>query len=169
MFKKIFLYFICTFAFIMFFSCNNSTSNDAAKYNDSLVSLQLSIADKIDALDSTFADYKSDKMDKAYSEAMKQVLTSIEKVNKMNAFKDEKEIKEAMLKLFETYKSVLENEYSKIIALNKLAETKFSLSDEKKVDKLSSDIDNKLDSAIVEIEKKQKEFATKYKIKLEEE
>ncbi|MFA6923510.1 MAG: hypothetical protein WC223_04575 [Bacteroidales bacterium] len=169
MFKQLLISLNCAFAFIIFFSCNSSTSKDAAKYNDSLVAHQLRITDKIDLLDSTFADYKSDKMDKAYSEAMKQVLTSIEKIGKINAFNDERELKEAMLKLFEIYKSVLENEYSKIIALNKLSETNFGTAEEKKIEKLSSEIDNKLNSALTEFEKKQKEFAAKYKIKLEEE
>ena len=167
MYKKVVMILSIFFSSVLLISCSDTTTKDASKYNDSIVAQQEKVISKFDELDSTFSEYDASKMDAAYDITEKQIISSIDNINKLGNFKDKSDLKDATIKLFETYKSILENEYKKMIILSKLPENKFTSIEENKLEQLSTDIDKKLNEAFEEFTKKQREFASKYNFQLE--
>lgn len=156
------------FAVIMFsmISCG-PTSEQAIAYNDKIIDQQVAIINKVDALNTSFKTWENKAgMDKAWTEAVKQVETSTTEVTAMDAFDKNSDFKEAALKLFGIYKEVLNNEYKEMLALYKLPNDLFTKEQEERWGKLSEQAFEKMDKALNELKPVQAQFAEKYKFEI---
>lgn len=159
---------IIAFAFLLFVVSCGPNSQQAVDYNDAVVAQQKLIVKELNVLEEAFVNFNPADMDRAYSSASKQIDKSLDQVNKIAPFNDNSDLKEAAIKLFGVYKSVIKNEYAAIIALNKLPESRFGKAEEIKIKDISKTIDTKLNNALAEFSKQQAAFASKYNFELEQ-
>lgn len=146
-------------------SCGPST-NEAIKYNDELVNQQNKVYEKESALLDAISKNMPDKLDLLFSDLSKQIDESTKAIEKMDAFDGKTEMKNAVLKIFATYKEVMSNEYKKMIAYSKIPDSIYTPGDDDKVLELSKKIEDKINKAIEEFVDLQKKFASKYKFEL---
>jgi hypothetical protein len=145
------------------------TKEEAIDYNDKIINEQVAIIDKIDKVYDALKNFKDAYgMDYAYAEALKQVETGTEIVTKLDKFGGTTEFRDEALKLFGTYKSVLENELKKMIDITKLSDDiYFTTNAEAEFNKLSDVSFKKMDMGLKEFNTIQKAFANKYKFEIE--
>lgn len=143
------------------------TSDQAIAYNDKIIDQQVAIINAMDGLNSSFSDWTNKAgMDKAWNDAIKQVETSTNEISALEAFDKNSEFKDAALKLFAVYKSVLENEYKEKVALYKLSDALFTKEIEDKCAVLTDQALNKMNNALDELKPVQAKFAEKYKFEI---
>lgn len=140
--------------------------DDAVAYNENVIKEQKAIISKINDLDLTLATYKPTEMDVAYSNAYKQIITSISAVRNLPDFDGKTEFKDAAIEVFKIYKGVVENEYKELITLLKKSDEEYTLEDEERAKKLYKDIAEKLNNAYEDIIAVQSAFAEKYRFTL---
>jgi len=138
----------------------------AAKYNDKIIDEQIQIVIKIDSLIETYTTFINPDIQIAYDEAVKQVDKSIKVVKKMPKFDKSDTFKNNALTLFETYKSILENEHKEMVRLYALPDADFNQEQANKWDKLAEAADAKTQKAIDKFKTEQQEFADKYNLNL---
>jgi len=165
MMKKIISVFSLLFAMTLLISCG-PTSNDAIKYNDSLVDLQSKIFEKESALIDAISKNTSDKIDPLYKDLLTQIDKAKDTLEKIGSFDGKTEMKDAVMKVFSTYKGVATNEYPEIIKLAKMPDSLYTQDDDNKKIDLSKKIDDELDKAVNDFLEIQKSFAVKYKFEL---
>lgn len=148
-------------------SCKPSTE-DAINYNDKIIDQQVMIIEKINALYKALDDYTNhERMDRAYNDAVKQVELGTEEVTKLKDFGGSSEFKDGALKLFGIYKSVLSNEFKKMIEISKLPDDLYTTEKEAEWKKMDDDAFNKMDVGLNELKSIQKSFADEYKFDIE--
>ena len=104
---------------IMFTSCTPS-KEDAIKYNDLIIDQQTLIVEKINNLYEAMNDFEHpEKIEEAYQNALKQIDKGSESVSKMENFGGKSDFREASIKLFVIYKSVVQNELKAMIDIVK--------------------------------------------------
>jgi hypothetical protein len=144
------------------------TKEEAISYNDKIINEQVAIFEKIDKVYEALKDYKNQTgMDYAYNEALKQVETGNEIVSKTDKFDGNSELRDGALKLFATYKSVLQNEIKRMIEIIKLPDNLYTTDMEAEFNKLSDASLKTLNQSEKEFIELQKTFATKYKFEIE--
>jgi hypothetical protein len=144
------------------------TKDQAIAYNDKIINEQVAIYDKLNVLYDALKNYTDHAgMDKAYLSALKQVDSSTEVVSKLDKFGGSSEFRDIALKLFATYKSVLQNELKKMIDISKLTDEMYNTDMEDQYNNLADVSDKKMDEALKELDSIQKEFANKYKFEIE--
>jgi hypothetical protein len=164
--KTIYTLFI-TIIMMVFSSCG-PTKEEAIDYNDKIINEQVYIIDKIDKLFDALKNYKDfNGMDKSYTEALRQVETGTAIVGKLDKFGGNTEFRDEALKLFRTYKSVLENELKNMITISKLPDEMYTTGAEDEFNKLSDVSFKKMDVGLKEFNTIQKAFANKYKFEIE--
>jgi hypothetical protein len=146
-------------------SCGPST-DDAVKYNDALVSEQTKVFEKESALIEAISKNMPEKFDVLLAELSVQVDSSADAVKKMNAFDGKSDLKDAALKVFATYRSVVDSNYRDMIKYAKTPDSLYTQEDDDKVIELSKKIDDKLNKAVEDFVSLQKSFAGKYKFEL---
>ncbi len=148
-------------------SCGPS-KDQAINYNDKIIKEQVEMIRKIDLVFGALKNYKDHyEMDFTYAEAMKQIETGTDVVSKMDKFDGETGLKDVALKLFATYKSVMQNEIKKMIDISKLTDDMYTPEIEAEFNRLSDITIKKMDDGLNELNAVQATFADKYKFEIE--
>jgi predicted nucleic-acid-binding protein len=157
--------FIITVIFILFASCGPS-KDDAVKYNDTIVEQEMLIVNKEDSLIEAISRNQPDKAEQLYKDFVIQINSSIEKINKTEAFDHETDFRKAAIELFKSYKSAAENEYADMMKITRIPNETYTKEDDDKLIDLSKTVFDKLNIGLGKFSKAQKNFADKYKIEL---
>ena len=148
-----------------FNSCGPNT-DEAVKFNDALVDQQTLVFEKESILIDGISKNMPEKLDSALYLLEDQVKQSAEATEKLKDFKGGKELLDAALKVFSTYKNVAEQEYSEMIKIAKIPDSLYTQEDDNKIIDISKKIDDKLNQSIDSFRVKQKDFSTKFKFEL---
>jgi hypothetical protein len=144
------------------------TKEEAIAYNDKIINEQVNIIDKINALYDAMKNYEYHYgMDYAYAEALKQADKGTEVVGKLEKFGGSTEFRDEALKLFGTYKSIMQNEIKKMIDINKLTDDMYTEEAQAEFDKLADISSKKMEDGLQELNAVQQKFADKYKFEIE--
>jgi hypothetical protein len=165
--KKTFTLVLCVILTMMLTSCG-PTKEEAISYNDKIINEQVAIIDKIDKLFDALQDFKNHNgLDYAYAEALKQLETGTGIVSKLEKFDGSSEFRDETLKLFGTYKSVLETELKRMIDIIKLPDDLYTEDAKDEYNKLKDVSAKKMEQGLKDLNTVQKSFATKYKFEIE--
>jgi hypothetical protein len=152
---------------MVFTSCG-PTKEEAIKYNDKIINEQVEIINKINKLYDALKNYEDHYgMDFTYAEALKQLETGTAAVEKLDKFGGNTEFRDGALKLFGTYKSVLQNELKKMIDISKLSDDMYTTEVEAEFNNLADISTKKMDEGLNELNAIQQKFADKYKFQIE--
>ncbi len=164
------LLFTVSFALALFISSCAPSSEQAASYNDTIISEQILIIEKIDSLTESFNDYEiPDLMEKSLNAAKQQIDKSIANVNKLPKFDNTEDYKITTLELFNVYKAVVENEFSEMVKLYKIPDAEFKDEYHLQFEEFQNEAHNKMDKAEAKFSAYQSEFAKKYNLILQNE
>jgi predicted metal-dependent hydrolase len=156
---------ICIAICIVLPSCSSS-SKHAVQYNDTIIKYQSLVVEELNLLDKSFEKGDVQLSEKTRLNAIKQSDISAVAIEKQGNFENNNSLKNAALKLINLYRTLLEKQYAAIIQISDTHLRTFSVFQQKKLDKLRSDIRLELDLALDEFKTKQKEFAGKYGFRL---
>jgi len=146
----------------MLASCG-PTTDEAIKYNDSIIDVQAQIVEEINTLYKCFDDWDHpEKMDEAYKQALAQVDLGTEKVSKLPDFGGKSEFREATLKLFSVYKSVIQTELKTMIDIIKMPGAEITPEIEARFDAMNGQALKKMDNGLKEFQEVQIKFSVKY-------
>jgi transcription-repair coupling factor (superfamily II helicase) len=144
------------------------TKEEAIDYNDKIITEQVAIIEKIDKLYDAMKNYTDHQgLDSAYAAALKQIETSSDILSKLEKFDDDTEFRDAALKLFATYRSVLQNEMKKMIDFSKLPDELYTTEVEDEFTKLSDITLTRMDDDLKQLNAAQVKFANKHKFEIE--
>lgn len=150
-----------------FVSCG-PTADQAISYNDAIIDEQIAIIDNITAVFESFKDVDHpDKMDIAYTEAVKQCETGTEVVSKMEGFDGSTAFRDEALSLFKVYKSVLDNELKQMIIIYNLPQEEYTPEKEEEWSTLYDAAFLKMDPGLEKLKAAQEEFGKKYNVEVE--
>ena len=141
------------------------TKEDAIKYNDELIKEQTKVLEAESAIFDAVTNNPS-KLDASFESLKSQVKESTEAVEKMKAFDGKTDFKDALLKLFTTFKGLNEKEFAEYISIGKLQGNDFTPEKGDRMISLGKTIDDAVLKANDDFIKTQKEFAAKYKFEL---
>lgn len=144
----------------------SQTKDDAIKYNDSLIDIQSKVILVEDSLINIISLNIPEKLDNAYDALVAQVNSSLVITNKIKAFNGKTYFKDATLDLLNTYKSVVENEYKKIVKISKIPEEKYTQELDDELMRLSRQVDSKLNTLLNAFTSTQLEFAKEWDFEL---
>jgi len=146
----------------MLTSCG-PTTDEAIKYNDSIIDVQAQIVEKINTLYECFDDWDHpEKMDEAYKQALAQVDSGTEIVSKMPDFGGKSEFREASLKLFSVYKSVIQTELKTMVEILKKPSAEITPEIEAQFDAMNDQALKKMENGLKEFQEVQLNFSVKY-------
>jgi len=148
-----------------FFACAPSTEK-AMKYNDKITNEQTLISKKIEDLNDTYDNYIAEEMNTAHEAALEQVEKGTKTIKRLKAFDEDTAFKNAALKLFGVYKSVLENEHKRIIELLVLPDDIYGKVEVKEFETIRNNSIEKIDKEVDKLVEAQKIFAKKYKFEI---
>lgn len=157
-------YKVLAACFLMFMlaSCGPSTE-EAIKYNDSIIDEQALIVEKINNLYKCIDDLDHpENMDEAYKQALMQVESGTKKVSKLPDFAGQSELREAALKLFSVYKSVIQTEIKTMVDILKMQPVDITPEIEAQFDTMNTQALNKMDNSLKEFQDVQVKFSLKY-------
>ncbi|HNW69535.1 MAG TPA: hypothetical protein PKI01_03970 [Bacteroidales bacterium] len=157
-------YKVLAACFLMFMlaSCGPS-KEEAIKYNDSIIDEQALIVEKINTLYKCIDDLDHpENMDEAYKQALMQVDSGTGKVSKLPDFDGKSDLREAALKLFSVYKSVIQKELKTMIDILKMSPVDITPEIETQFDTMNTQALNKMDSGLKEFQAVQIKFSEKY-------
>jgi hypothetical protein len=147
-------------AFTFLTACG-PTTDEAVKYNDSIIGQMDPVITAEDALLDAL-EKGPDEMAAAHKAMIDQINKSIEEVKKMAKFDGKTELADAAIKYFEVYKSAVEVEYKKMIdVLSKPVEESTDADDEA-YSKALDEVDKKLNAASAEFDAFQADFGKRY-------
>lgn len=131
----------------------------AAKYNDHMIKRQHKVAKGFMKMYNTFEKGTKEEMLKEHAKLLVLVNQSIEEIKALQPYEGDADFKNAALELFTFYKSSLDNEYPKMIALIAIRDR--SKEDHKKLDDYRDDLvkrekiyDDKFEDAQIAFSKK---------------
>ncbi len=138
----------------------------AIKYNDKILELNEIAISEIEALIDSYDNFIPQQMDSAHSKALFVVDSLIKRTIKLAPFKNDSTFRDSAIKLFKTYKMVLEDEHSWIIKLLKLPAEQYGEEQIKEYKKYVEDANNACEKSTEELVKIQTKFAKKFKFEL---
>lgn len=155
---------------IMMISCK-PTSQQAADFNNKIIDQTDAVITAYNQFIKTWQNYEFGDPDLSdlkadFNDLKDQIKTSMDEISKLKKFDGKNEFKDAATEYLSSYKSVVENEWTKIMDILKKGED-FDKSDASKCDKLAKAIDDQTGDADDKFFKFQKEFAKKYNFRLE--
>jgi hypothetical protein len=142
------------------------TTQDAIKYSETIIDKQIAIVKTIDILDESFNHFDIKDTEKTRIEALNTTNNAIEAITKMENFEKECVFKNEALILFNTYKSILEDEYVKIIELYNLPQEEYTMVEDNMWNEISKKLTKKKDSSFNKFNEQHLLFAQKYKFEL---
>jgi hypothetical protein len=163
--KKSFYYFLIL-SNLLLFSCSPS-SEDAIKYNDSMIEEQLKIVSLFDSLNYCLDHNISQQLLPIQKKLINQIEESSKKINKFEDFDKNDNYKKNIEELFNVYNDIANNEYNKIINIYLLPDSLYTNEEEIKLNKFWDSAFNKVQNQLIEFNKFQEDFSKKYNFKLE--
>jgi hypothetical protein len=157
-------YILAIFAVVLS-SCKPS-QQEAADFNDKIMSEQKKVVTKYDELLETYDTYVAKKMDDALLEFESQIQASIFEVKNIPDIVGGEELKEAVLDYFEVYQSVAKDEAPELVRLYKVPENEFSGEMRVQWDSKYKEVDTKLKEADKKLQAVQNSFAENFHLKL---
>ena len=154
---------------IVISSCGPS-SEEAAKYNDALIAQEIKVVNtEMELVTTLTKNLTMAQMDTAYSKLVRQLKLSTDSVKNAGMFDGNSMLKDALLELFATYKTVTEKDYTEVIELNKINDTLSTMAEDfdKKIE-ITDRIDSVLNAAVDKFDKKHDEFRKKYRVEFHE-
>jgi hypothetical protein len=167
--KKLSVLLLVAFAFIMI-SCK-PTPKQAADFNNKIIDQTDAVVTQYNLFIKTWQNYEFGDPDISdlkndFNDLKDQIKVSLEELGKLKKFDGKNEFKDAATEYLNSYKSVVDNEWMKIMDVLKKGED-FDKEDASKCDRLAKAIDEQTGAADDKFFAFQKEFASKYKFKLE--
>ncbi len=160
---KNFVFHILLFSLVAINSCQ-SPATEAMKYNDQIVNHQVLIIDAIDSLENSFRDYKTERMNRFYSNLTQQVQNGTAALEKMNDFEGDKSLLEGAKTLFSTYQQVTQDNYPQIIKILSLPDSSFTREDQQNLFDQQTIINDKLKEAHQNFLEIQNEFGKNHQL-----
>lgn len=133
--KKPILIFLTFFSSVILFA-----QKSAVDYNDMIVDEQAKIGEKITNYSYSESPEKSVLN---YNALVQQINVSIATIEKLGAWQDDDSFRQATLRLFRFYKSIIENEYKQFLAIMRKPDDQITEADFAQMDKLDMEIQQK--------------------------
>ncbi|HOV11801.1 MAG TPA: hypothetical protein PLT47_00970 [Bacteroidales bacterium] len=147
-------------------SCGPS-KEEAISYNDRIINEQTLIAKKINVLYNSFSAGSPAQMDDAYQQALSQLDSGTAVVSKMHSFDGTGDFRDAALKLFALYHSVITGELKSMTDILKIASHGLSAEAKEEFNVLYSNASKKMEDGLREFRGVQHDFAEKHHIVIE--
>ncbi len=160
--KKRFNLFSLSLIAIVFIACG-PTKKDIVKYNDDIVKEQKSVINAEKSLLNLASKLDTLNIDKEYGKFTETINKAIENVKNIKEVDKDLSLKEAAIKLFESYKSVAENEYKEVVRITKIPTPLYTAEEQAKNKKATTSIDEKLNAELKSFLEVQKKLAEKHK------
>lgn len=125
------------------------------------------VINRLDALERALESYVPSIMDKTYQEVFIQLDSSEKVINALKPLKTEENLRDDAMLLFDTYRLLLENEYSEIIRRQKKSAGTFTVADEFLVTNMGKHIAVNRKKAKEKFEREAALVLAKYKIPFE--
>lgn len=138
------------------------STDEAVTYNDNIIRKQISIIEKIDALDASFDDFVPEEMDAALEAAIKETEDAIEFLKGLEEFDGSFEFRDNSMRLFKSYLDVLEGEFTEMVAIYKLPSEEYTEVEQDKWGELYDATYDKMSAALEDFNDYQATFAVKY-------
>lgn len=146
---------------IAFASCDAVTQGLAIKHNDVVIGESDKVIDAFNVLNNTLTTYNVDSINIALQNYQAQITNSLKGINKAIALKDSS-LKLASIEMIQVFKTIGENEFSKIRDIYAIPDSLYSEKEEAEVTALTTAIDEKIETAQIKQRDAQKAFAKKY-------
>jgi len=145
-----------------------SRSEQAAEYNDQIIEMQSQIIERFNAMDSAKASYQDvEKMELVFVELQAQVLKNLRTLKETQAFKGDKRFLSASINMFDTYKSITDNEYAEMVELLSLPDSVYTKAHQLRVSALQDSVSKAFDLAHDTFTAQQLDFGKKYNVEFE--
>jgi hypothetical protein len=138
----------------------------AIKYNDKIVEMNGKALNALEVLIDSYENYIPEEMDSLHARAVCVVDSVLRKIKRLAPFEGDSTFKCGAVKLFETYKILLEGEHRWIIELLKLPEEKYGDEQIQSYERYITECNAQCDKAINELMIVQKSFAKKFKFEV---
>lgn len=142
------------------------TPQQAVDYNDKIIAEQSLIDASLSVFIEALQDGDIEEIEETYADAVKQNEIGTDVVSKMEDFDGKTDLKDAALKLFDVYKSLLENEYKEMVDIKKLPDNKVTDEVVEKWEDLAEKSSEELDRGMEILKTAQVEFSVKYRFTL---
>jgi len=144
--------------FIINYSCNAPTRS-AFEYNNMIVDQEIPATESIYKFKGAIENQNYQELEVLKENAIEQIKKSIENVQSLHDYKGSVDYKNAALSLFETYKGIIENEFTSIIEILKQNRNNIYKNTYQKILDIETQAEIKIESKMKELKKKQMEFA----------
>lgn len=159
------LIIVLSFALI---SCT-SRSDKAAAYNDSIIEKQTAVIIAFDKLDASMTDLDDEGMAADYLILRGRVKESIQMLDSLGPFQDDKALLEASKSLFSGYDQLMEVEYGELIKILDASDSVFSVETQQRAYQLQSEIFTKPKHLHADFTEEQRAFGERYNVIFETE
>lgn len=156
--KKTLLFLLVIIAMV---SCKKADTEEAIKYNDSLVNSFEPFTQQMVEFEMALYDSDANNIVEMHKDLAEKIDSIVEFISDMPAFDGNEELKGAALNIVKYYDHVIDSEYGNIVEMIK-SDT-LTAEDEQKIEASINATYTKEAEYYAEFEKKQKEFAKKYK------
>jgi hypothetical protein len=154
---------------VVIISCGPS-SEEAAKYNDALIAQEIKVVNaEMELVSALTKNLTMSQTDTAYNKLVRQLKFSSDSVKNAKGFDNNTQLKDALLELFSTYKTVAEKDYAEVIELNKINDTLSTMAEDfdKKIE-ITDRIDSVLNTAVDKFDKAHDVFRKQYRVEFHE-
>ncbi len=152
---------IITLGIITLTSCDRVTQTLAIKHNDAIITESDKVVSAFDAVSNSLTSFNADSITISLQKYNSQINQSLQNINTTLALKDSS-LKLASIEMIKTFKSVGENEFSKIRDIYTIPDSLYTTTEEKEVTALATAIDEKIETAQNKQRNAQIAFAKKY-------
>ena len=161
--KRSFLFMLSLSVGIYLQSCNAS-KEDATVFNNKLVSYDATVMESIRNFQNALAQYDSAAIVNYYAEAKAQIVAYHDSVKAVEAVNGGSDLQLALLKKYEGYQDLLNNDYKKLIELFNIPNSNFGEQQKKEWDMILESSAAKQDSLYALYTSAQEAFAKKFDI-----
>ncbi len=160
MFKNILLKFI----FIILISCSSVTKKDIANFNNEIIIEHKKIIQSENDLLNSIIEKDTLNIDEKYQIFINQINNSYQIIEQLEEIDSQINLKSSSLKFIEKYKYYSENDYKKLIEIEKISDSLTNNKNHKKSEELSTNIYINLNDEMHKFLKVQNKLLKKYKI-----
>lgn len=157
--------FSLLFLILVLFACKSS-DKDALNYNDRMISKQVRIATALDSLNQLIKNKDTLNVGSFKDKTLDIINKSIDSIQKISDFNKESDYKNHILKLLDTYKSLLLNEYSQVIHICLISDSSLTKDTLTFLNNTLLKINDEISNQLNEFTLFQQNFAKKYEFPL---
>ncbi len=134
------------------------STKDAVKYNDKIVNLQEKV---VKAMMAIFETEDDAEIARRHAHAIATVEDAVKTLKAMKPYKDNTQLRDTAVKVFEFYESICQNEYREMIEIKKKGGEP-SPEDQARMEQLLTGIEDRESALDAEMSAVQREFASKH-------